>query len=171
VQTDDKGKKPMFTDRAREMERKQKEKKNWEPPGTGKIKVNVDGAFVEDGTAGFRVVIRDEKGNALLSAWEVINNAASAEEVKLALMWSPKPTILESDCSTAIKLLVKPDDQRSPSVFIVRNTIQVAEGLPSIVFKHVKREQNSVAHELAQLSRRLSHSAYGMTGSRFVLSI
>jgi hypothetical protein len=35
----------------------------------------------------------------------------------------------------------------------------VAIELPSISFKHVKREQNSVAHELAQLARRLSHSA------------
>ena len=30
--------------------------------------------------------------------------------------------------------------------------------LPKVVFRHVGREQNVIAHELAQLARRLNHS-------------
>jgi hypothetical protein len=34
-----------------------------------KIKVNVDGAFMEEWHAGYGVVIRDDKGAVILSAW------------------------------------------------------------------------------------------------------
>ncbi|KAF8759238.1 hypothetical protein HU200_010269 [Digitaria exilis] len=88
------------------------------------------------GDASIGVVIRDEKGKVLLTAWRVVSNAANAEEVELmackegitlAAEWTPRPAILESDCSMAIK--------------------------------HVKREHNVIAHELAHLARRLHHSA------------
>nr|XP_034592517.1 uncharacterized protein LOC117854440 [Setaria viridis] len=142
---DDKGKKPMFASRL---------------PREGWIKINVDGAFTERGEAGIGVVIR------------AIFNAASAEEVEitackegimLAAEWSPKPAVLESDCLSAINLLSKPECQRSPSAFIIKEAARAAEGLPAVLFRHVKREQNSVAHELAQLARRLFHSAVWRT--------
>jgi hypothetical protein len=44
-------------------------KRRWEVPELGKIKVNVDGAFMEGGQAGYGVVIRDDKGVVILSAW------------------------------------------------------------------------------------------------------
>jgi hypothetical protein len=95
----------------------------------------------------------------------VISNATSAEEVellacqegvRLARQWENKPVTLESDCMTTIKLLQTPKAQRSPSRFIIKATCREASLLQ---FRHVKREQNNVAHELAQLARRLSHSA------------
>lgn len=129
--------------------------------------MNVDGSFSVDDGASYGVVIRNEKGDVLLSAWGLIRHASNAEEVELlackegvllASRWS-KPTILESDCLTAIKLLQRPENQRSQAAFIIKEAIQAASSLPVIVFKHAKREQNVVAHELAQLARRLSHSA------------
>jgi ribonuclease HI len=68
----------------------------------GKVKINVDGAFAENGEAGFGVIIRNDRGAVILSAWGVIRDAASAEEteiiaciegVKLAARWSPMPAI------------------------------------------------------------------------------
>jgi hypothetical protein len=62
-------------------------------------------------------VIRDEQGQVLLSAWGIIDNASSAEQVelvacnegvKLAARWVPRPAILESDCPTAVNLILKP---------------------------------------------------------------
>jgi hypothetical protein len=52
----------------------------------------------------------------LLSAWGIIDNASSAEQVelvacnegvKLAARWVPRPAILESDCLTAVNLILK----------------------------------------------------------------
>nr|CAB3455114.1 unnamed protein product [Digitaria exilis] len=132
------------------------------------IKINVDGAFVEGDCAGYGVVIRDDKGDVLLSAWGMVHYAASTEEVeliacregvKLAAEWVPRLAILESDCLVAINFLRRPSDQRSQSVFTIKETVLASEKLPSVVFSHVKREQNRVAHELAQIARRLSHCA------------
>lgn len=98
----------------------------------------------------------------------VISNAAIADEVellacqegvRLVRQWANKPVILESECMTVIKLLQTPQAQRSPSTFIIKATCREASLLPLIEFRHIKREQNSVAHELPQLARRLSHSA------------
>jgi ribonuclease HI len=165
---DDKGKKAMFPEKTRKAGQGEKQTQTWEPPDAGKIKINVDGAFDADGKASFGVVIRNESGRVILSAWGEIRDAVSAEEtehvacregVKLAAQWSLLLTILESDCSTVINFLMSPDVQRSQSAFTISETRQAAEGLPSIKFKHVGREQNRVAHELAQLGRRLSHNA------------
>ena len=38
----------------------------WKAPGAARIKVNVDGAFTESRKSSYGVVIRDEKGAALL---------------------------------------------------------------------------------------------------------
>ena len=84
---------------------------------------------------------------------------ACREGLALAAEWTPLPTILESDCISAIQLLSKPGEQRSPSMFLVKEICDLARGMPSIHFHHVKGEQNVVAHELAQLAKRLFQSA------------
>ena len=57
--------------------------KPWKPPEEDWIKVNVDGAFVEQtGKTGVGVAIRDQKGTVLLSAWMVVHDARLAEEVE-----------------------------------------------------------------------------------------
>ena len=147
---------------------KESTKPRWQVPEAGVIKINVDGAFKENGDVSIGVVIRNSTGSVLLTAWRVISNAANAEEVELlacregvllAAEWSPSPSILESDCLSAVNLLRKPSDQRSSSTFIVQETTEAARGLPSFRVHHIKREQNGVAHELAQLAIRLFHSA------------
>ena len=120
------------------------------------------------GKAGIGVAIRDHSGSVLLSAWKVIFGAGSAEEVKaqackeglaLAAEWTPRPTILESDCSTVIGYLVKPQSQRTSYSFIIQEALGASRRLPRVVFRQIGRESNVLAHELAQLARRLDHSA------------
>ena len=116
--------------------------------------------------AGIGVVIRDSSGSVLLTAWKFISDAGSAEEVlackeglTLAAEWTKSPSILESDCANIIKYLHQPERQRSASTFTIQEAPEEARKLPSVVFLHTGREFNLVAHTLAQLARRLSHSA------------
>ena len=83
---------------------------------------------------------------------------ACREGIALAAQWTPRRAILESDCSRAIKYLSNPEEQRTSSAFVIREAKELAGSLPEILFKHVKREQNVVAHELAQLASQLFHS-------------
>jgi ribonuclease HI len=131
------------------------------------------------GEAGLGVVIRNASGAVLLSAWQAIHNAASAEEVELLACKEgllraaefPRPAMLESDCLTAITALTNQRGHRSASAFLLKETIRASSSLPSVEFKHVKREKNCVAHELAQLARRLTILLYGATEFRRVWSI
>ncbi|OEL24899.1 hypothetical protein BAE44_0014079, partial [Dichanthelium oligosanthes] len=66
---------------------------------------------------------------------------------------------LETDCKCIIELFSKPESQRSRLNFIIKDTIEAGRSLPEFVFKHTKREQNCVAHELAQLAKRTRHAA------------
>ena len=70
----------------------------WSVPSKGWIKINVDGAFKKNGDASLGVVIRDDAGKVLLSAWRVVDNTSNAEEVEilackeglaLAVEWTP----------------------------------------------------------------------------------
>ena len=77
----------------------------------------------------------------------------------LAAEWNSCPTILESDCSTVIKYLDRPTSQGTAYGFIVSEAVEASRRLPRVIFQHVGRESNVLAHELAQLAVRLNHSA------------
>ncbi|GJN29772.1 hypothetical protein PR202_gb18091 [Eleusine coracana subsp. coracana] len=85
----------------------------WKPPSEGWAKVNVDGAFSpNNGQDGVGVIIRDARGAVILTAWKVIFQAASAEEVEalacieglnMAAEWVRDRVALESDCSELVR--------------------------------------------------------------------
>lgn len=55
----------------------------WDPPPDRWIKVNVEGSFVsETGAAGVGVVVRNHKGDVILTAWRVLFCCESAEDVE-----------------------------------------------------------------------------------------
>jgi ribonuclease HI len=145
-----KGKRPIFPDLALDGKNQQQKRAGWVAPGRGTVKINVDGAFSDASQGSYGVVIHDEQWQVLLSAWGIIDNASSAEQVelvacnegvKLAARWVPRPAILESDCLTAVNLILKPNSQRSPWAFVVTELAAGAIELPSISFKHVKRAE------------------------------
>lgn len=141
----------------------------WQAPASGWIKINTDGAFSEaSGEAGIGVIIRNHLGQVILSGWKYIDKGGSVEQVEalacreglaLAAEWAPGQVIVESDCSTVIKYLACPDAQRSPSTFIIRAALEEARKLLKVEFRHIGRDQNGVAHELAQMAKHLRHSA------------
>ncbi|RLN33427.1 hypothetical protein C2845_PM03G29100 [Panicum miliaceum] len=93
-----------------------REVSRWKPPKDGWTKINVDGAFdAKTGEGGVGVIIRDNQGSVLLSAWKYIQMGHDAEEVEalacaegllLAGEWYPPRAILEMDFSVMIKALL-----------------------------------------------------------------
>ncbi|GJN34740.1 hypothetical protein PR202_gb23431 [Eleusine coracana subsp. coracana] len=87
----------------------------WQAPPTGWIKVNVDGAFDHNSKrAGVGVVARDEFGKVVLSAWRVVFDAKSQEEIEmqacregaiLAAEWVRSKVIIKTDCTMVANML------------------------------------------------------------------
>jgi hypothetical protein len=66
---DDRGKQKMVNEKEPELGRQPKAPKRWSPPSGDSLKINVDGAFInESGAAAVGVVVRDNKGKPLLMA-------------------------------------------------------------------------------------------------------
>jgi ribonuclease HI len=137
----------------------------WTPPPPGWTKINVDGSFLQEtGAAGLGVIARDSSGGVLFTAWRTIHRCADAAEAEaiacaeglaLAVRYSPGSIILESDCARLVKTLQEKED-RSEIGFIVADAKKQAQLLADWRVAQVKREGNSVAHELAQLARRVN---------------
>ena len=81
--------------------------------------------------------------------------------MRLAAEWTPGRLILdlESDCKMMIKYLQQEEAQRSVNTFIIQEMLEASKQVQSVHFTHVKREQNVIANELAQLAKHLNHSA------------
>jgi ribonuclease HI len=87
-------------------------KENWLLPPEERVKLNVDAAFQStSGEASMGIIIRDNMGQALLSAWKIIRSCASEvaeaeacwKGIQLAAEWIMKPTIIESDCLNIVE--------------------------------------------------------------------
>ncbi|GJN26558.1 hypothetical protein PR202_gb14497 [Eleusine coracana subsp. coracana] len=170
-----KGKRPVVysmqknTRRFTRRERQMREPSKWEPPPEGWIKINVDGGFDKDtGKAGIGIVIRDAYGQALLCSWRALFRARDAEEteavaategLRLAVEWNPEKAILESDCASVIQAFKCVANLKSGLSFIVREGIETSNSLPQLRLSLAKREQNRVAHTLAQLAKQTCHTA------------
>lgn len=140
----------------------------WEPPLKDWIKINVDGAYDSSGKAGIGVVIRKADGSVLLTAWRVVFNGTSAEEVEalackegisLEVEWAKGRAIVESDCLTLIQKLRDRGPSISELCFVLDDIWSLGDSMPEIVFQAVRRERNRVAHELAQLAKKTTHTA------------
>jgi ribonuclease HI len=161
---DRKGKAAMFPSHIPGHTMATEEPSQWAAPATGWIKVNTDaGWMASDATGGIGVVVRDEKGDVLYSAWKTLACCASAEEAEVLaclegiryLAAHPQQRgILETDCARVVAVLSSTDEDRSAhwSLF------QEARGLMNMLLEFkvgkVARVSNRVAHELAQLGKR-----------------
>jgi len=72
--------------------------------------------------------------------------------------WCPGPTVIESDSARIVAALETTDDDRSELRWIILETKEHLQLLPEWKIEKVKRENNKVAHELAQLARRNVHT-------------
>jgi hypothetical protein len=69
-----KGKRPLHDGRSMKFKKKDSsETHKWEPPPRGWVKLNVDAAYCQGmGAAGMGLIIRDEEGQDMLTAWRAI---------------------------------------------------------------------------------------------------
>lgn len=164
---DRKGKKKLFEDDRQKELRKQAsrsstENAKWSPPPMGWVKINSDASFcISSGKASAGIVIRDDRGQVLLTSWKVVSNCTTAmeaeavaclEEVRLAVEWVRLPARLEADCSMLIDALTSLAPTRASWTGVLQDIRGVGALLPEVVFDKVKREANSVAHSLAKLA-------------------
>jgi ribonuclease HI len=128
------------------------------------VKINVDGALdIASGDGGIGVVIRNFKGEVLLTAWKYIRWGVNIEEVEamackeglvLAAKWCRQCAILEIDCASVAAMLAAESGLRSGIKFVIDEALEVGRSLPRWKVIHKKRESNGVAHELAHLAKR-----------------
>jgi hypothetical protein len=103
----------------------------------------------------------------LLLAWRVLDNVAIVEEVealacmegmRLATDWLRQPTMVESDCLGLIKEIRSGEDSRASWVGSIAEIKALSQLLLECSFRHVRRDANQVAHELARLAMRRKQS-------------
>jgi hypothetical protein len=88
-------------------------KEVWKPPPEGWVTINTDAGFCkQSGIAGTGIVVRDQAGRVLLTAWRFISYGGSPEVaeaeaclqgIRLAAEWVRLPARVESDCLALIK--------------------------------------------------------------------
>ena len=96
----------------------------WKPPQEGWSKINVDGAYDARIGGGIGIVIRDDRGSVLLTAWKFIDRGQDAEEIEAlacaegllpAKEWCLNRTVLETDCSSMARALSMQDSRARAS--------------------------------------------------------
>lgn len=167
---DSKGKRPMMMKagqhKAEEMKRADQSSMSgqWEPPPDDWVKINSDAAFqVESGKASAGVIIRNARGEVLLTAWRMLRKCGSALEaeadaclfgVRLAVEWTHQPAIVEADCWEMIQAMQQADVIRAAWRGLIGDIRGAGLLLPECKFSRVKRGCNAAAHALAHLGFR-----------------
>ncbi|GJN39785.1 hypothetical protein PR202_gb28926 [Eleusine coracana subsp. coracana] len=136
----------------------------WAPPPSGWVKINTNESFCAVfGRASARIIVRDDKGLVLLSAWRLLRGCASVEEaegeaclegVHQTAEWVRRLARVESDCVALLGALQAKAPNRSSWAGILQDICAAARLLPECKFESIKREANQAAHLLAQLVKR-----------------
>jgi ribonuclease HI len=156
----------------------------WKPPPQGWIKLNTDTGFcIQTGQASMGLIVRNDKGGVLLSAWRTLARCSSLEVaeaeaclagLRLVVEWNNQPTQVEVDCQTLVKAIKDRSESRASWAGLIEEIRGVIALLLGSQVKHVRRDANKAAHSLAQRALR-SHGWVVMRLSvpekRFVVSL
>lgn len=136
---------------------------SWEAPPPGFCKINVDDATSLDGSgvSAVEVVIRDEGGNLVVALCKALPSHYPAEWTKIFAMeqgvllaqdLAIPNTIFESDASSVIQAITQ-GLQGDVTDHLIHEIILAKSSFLSCSFRHVKRDYNRAAHELAQFAK------------------
>ena len=137
----------------------------WKCPQAGLIKINFDGAVCSKANmSGVGAVIKDDKGAILASCSEKIPQAYKADEIEaLAALKALsfvhelnfRSAILEGDSLGLIQALKSKEHTLSPLGLLVEDVKVFASNFVRLLYSHIKRNDNSVVHNLAKHAIRI----------------
>jgi ribonuclease HI len=158
-----KGKRDIDPDKSPPQQASPLSAKRWTKPPPGWVKLSCDGSVkTEDGTAGAGMVLRDEYGEVIFSACRQLlacddpfeaEAYACEDGLRLALEWSEKPIIVESDCSTLISAVQATTQDRSQFMHLLYEIKLLVNVSRIVSFVKVDRSQVRVSHCLANFAR------------------
>ncbi|PRQ57087.1 putative ribonuclease H-like domain, reverse transcriptase zinc-binding domain-containing protein [Rosa chinensis] len=144
------------------VKKKGRPKVKWQCPPSGRLKINVDGAFcLEDGRGGIGVVVRDDSGKGIAALARPFVHAHSilhmeAEACRAGLLlgiyqgWADVD--IESDSAILIAALKSEEKNFSEVSRVLDDCKEYFNAFQSIRVRHIYREANGVANRLAHLA-------------------
>ncbi|XP_048501337.1 uncharacterized protein LOC125497714 [Beta vulgaris subsp. vulgaris] len=132
----------------------------WRPPPASSFKINVDAYLAVAGWVGLGVIARDHVDVVWFAAsrrvrafWspEIAEAKAIEMGVRLGQRFGLENVVVESDCQTVINRLRKTSFFHSDLDNILSSIFSSSICFNSLVWSHVKRDGNFVAHHLAKL--------------------
>ena len=132
----------------------------WKTPEQGFYKVNYDGAiFSQQDKAGIGIVIRDEEGAiraSMSQQWPLptivvqVKALAARKAVEFALELDITKVIFEGDSESICRELQDPGPSLALHGHLIQDVKLLSNFFHSVIFSHVRREGNTVAHALAR---------------------
>jgi ribonuclease HI len=151
---------------------------SWSPPPEGMLQLNVDAAiFASSARMGAGAVLRDQMGVFIAgigdSSPDVSNpELAEAMAIRLALSWAKDEGldgfIVASDCLSVIQRIKADERDRSLCGSIIHDIKKLSVLFSNVSFRHVGREQNFVAHNLARSCEFASMSVWRGVTPEFI---
>ena len=133
----------------------------WRKPPDGVFKINTDGAAADDGRrSSIGVIIRDCRGQVVAALCRVLSGCFSVDETEvlaieagilLAKEMDLNQIIIESDSLSSVQRILSKDCSGGFG-HIVNGIISFLDGFMSWRIRHLKRDFNRVAHELARFA-------------------
>jgi ribonuclease HI len=138
-------------------------KARWTAPVQGKLKMNVDASFIQETNEGFLgAVIRNQKGTVVCAMAMQLQSCEDAEEAKARALLQAlrtcvqqdiRPEEVETDSSTVWYACKEANQNLSKRCYIYREIDRIRKSMFDFNLSKVKRDCNSVAHELAKSCR------------------
>ena len=136
----------------------------WHPPNAGSVKTNYDGAmFGESDNAGIGVVIRNCESQVLAAFSEKVAKPPTVEILELLAAWRAvsftaesgyDQFVCEGDSESVVNSLRGSGVENSRGGHLIKDIVSLLNSLLSISFAHVRRQGNTVVHDLAQRARQ-----------------
>jgi ribonuclease HI len=150
-----------FEKRRRPLDKTHGKLEKWKPPPATHAKLNTDGSYMANGSAGAGMVLRSSTGAAIFAASRQLFHCADAVEAELAaideglnlaLHWTTLPLIIETDCVEACALI----KDKAPNTSIYSTRIRAIRELMKereVTIASISRDLNCVSHLLAKFGR------------------
>ncbi|KAL0007153.1 hypothetical protein SO802_008655 [Lithocarpus litseifolius] len=139
------------------------ESSRWHAPPAGVFKINVDGATSENGrNSSVGVIIRDSNGMTVVSCSNYLSGQFTALETEalavecgilLAREMELAQVIIETDALSVVQSITTGETEGGIGHSYL-GIIGLLNTLRSWKLKHLKRDYNRIAHELAQIAKR-----------------